>query len=330
MRFALPLLWLLAVPVLIAVAAGWRWSRQRSSGVPLAGLSLVTGDLPATWRSRVRRALPALRLAALVVLVAALARPQTVATSERVTSEGIDIVLALDISGSMLAEDFQPDNRLAVAKRVMGDFIRGRKADRIGLVVFAGASYTQCPLTLDYPVIEALLEQVRFGLIDDGTAIGMAIANGVNRLTDSKAKSRILVLLTDGENNAGPIDPKTAAELAKARGIRIYTIGVGREGVARIPVADPMFGQRYRQVETHIDEESLQEIAQVTGGRYFRADDPKALAGIFSTIDSLEKTEVEVKHYHRYGELFPWVAGAGLVLLLGETLLRAGPLAGVP
>jgi Ca-activated chloride channel family protein len=228
MRFALPFLWLLALPALAAVAVGWRWSRQRSGGVPLAGLSLVSGDLPVTWRSRARRALPLLRLTALVVLVAALARPQTVATSERVTSEGIDIVLALDISGSMLAEDFQPDNRLAVAKRVMGDFIRGRKADRIGLVVFAGASYTQCPLTLDYPVIEALLKQVRFGLIDDGTAIGMAIANGVNRLTDSKAKSRILVLLTDGENNAGPIDPKTAAELAKASPTRCSASATAR------------------------------------------------------------------------------------------------------
>lgn len=330
MRFALPLLFLLALPALAAVVAGWRGSRRRSSGVPLAGLSLVAAELSPSWRSRARRALPVLRLAALVVLVAALARPQTVATSERVTSEGIDIVLALDISGSMLAEDFQPDNRLAVAKRVMGDFIRGRQADRIGLVVFAGASYTQCPLTLDYRVVEALLEQVRFGLVEDGTAIGMAIANGVNRLTDSRAKSRILVLLTDGENNAGPIDPKTAADLAKARGIRVYTIGVGREGVSRIPIGNAVFGTRYRQVETHIDEETLREIADTTGGRYFRADDPEALASIFTTIDALEKTEVEVKHYHRYGELFPWAAGVALLLLLGETALRAGPLAGVP
>jgi Ca-activated chloride channel family protein len=330
MRFALPLVLLLVVPALVAVVAGWRGSRRRSAGAPVAGLSLIAADLPPTWRSRARRALPILRLVGLVAVVVALARPQTVATSERVTSEGIDIVLALDISGSMLSEDFQPDNRLAVAKRVMGDFISGRQADRIGLVVFAGESYTQCPLTLDYPVVEALLEQVRFGLIDDGTAIGMAIANGVNRLTDSRAKSRILVLLTDGENNAGPIDPQTAAQLAKARGIRVYTIGVGREGIARIPVADTVFGRQYRQVETHIDEATLREIADTTGGRYFRADDPESLANIFATIDKLEKTEVEVQHYHRYGELFPWAAGAALALLLGETLLRAGPLAGIP
>jgi Ca-activated chloride channel family protein len=230
----------------------------------------------------------------------------------------------------MQAEDFQPDNRLTVAKGVMADFIRGRQSDRIGLVVFAGASFTQCPLTLDYPVVEALLGEVAYGLIEDGTAIGMAIASGVNRLADSEADSRILILLTDGENNAGPIDPLTAADLASARGIRVYTVGVGKEGVSRIPVIVPGMGRQYRQVETHIDEETLRAIADTTGGRYFRADDPDALAAIFTTIDALEKSEVEVEHFHRYGELFPWVAGMGLLLLLTEVGLRAGPLAGIP
>jgi len=267
-----------------------------------------------------------LRLLALAALVVAVARPQSVATAERVASSGIDIVLALDTSGSMRAEDFQPDNRLTVAKRVIHDFIDQRHSDRIGLVVFAGTSFTQCPLTLDYPMLDTLLAQVDFGILSDGTAIGTAIANGVNRLADSKAKSRILILLTDGENNAGPIDPITAAKLAASRGVRVYTIGVGKEGMVRMPVQTP-FGVRYQRVESHIDETVLKKIAKTTGGRYFRADAADALTKIFTTIDKLEKSEVAVKQYHRYGELFPWPVAAALGLLLIETVLRAGPLA---
>jgi len=289
-------------------------------------LGLVASTLPATWRTRARTALVGLRLLALATLVVAVARPQSVATAERVASSGIDIVLALDTSGSMRAEDFQPDNRLTVAKRVIHDFIDQRQSDRIGLVVFAGTSFTQCPLTLDYPMLDALLAQVDFNILEDGTAIGTAIANGVNRLADSKAKSRILILLTDGENNAGPIDPVTAANLAATRGVRVYTIGVGKEGMVRMPVQTP-FGVRYQRVASHIDEEVLKKIAETTGGRYFRADAADTLAEIFTTIDKLEKSEVAVKQYHRYGELFPWPVAAALGLLLIETVLRAGPLA---
>lgn len=326
MRLAYPLALLLLLPAVAAVAAGWWRSRGRRRGVPVAGLAFVTSGLPATWRTRARAALPLLRLLALLILVVAVARPQTVATAERVASSGIDIVLALDTSGSMRAEDFQPDNRLTVAKRVIRDFIAQRHTDRIGLVVFAEESFTQCPLTLDYSMLDMLLAQVDFGILGDGTAIGTAIANGVNRLADSKARSRILILLTDGENNAGPIDPITAAKLATARGVRVYTIGVGKEGMVRMPVQTP-FGVRYQRLESHIDEEVLKEIAETTGGRYFRADAADALAEIFATIDKLEKSEVAVRAYHRYGELFPWPVAAALALLLIEGVLRAGPLA---
>ncbi len=326
MRLATPLALLLLLPAVAAVVAGGWFSRRRQRGVPLAGLALVASVLPATWRTRARAGLMGLRLLALAALVVAVARPQSVATAERVSSSGIDIVLALDTSGSMRAEDFQPDNRLQVAKRVIRDFIRERRSDRIGLVVFAGESFTQCPLTLDYPMLETLLAQVDFGILGDGTAIGTAIANGVNRLADSKARSRILILLTDGENNAGPIDPITAAGLAASRGVRVYTIGVGKEGMVRMPVQTP-FGVRYQRIESHIDEAVLKGIAKETGGRYFRADAPDTLRKIFATIDRLEKSEVAVKQYHRYGELFPWPVGVALGLLLIETLLRAGPLA---
>ena len=328
MRFATPLALLLALPAVTAVVAGWWFSRGRQRGVPVGGLGLVAHALPATWRTRARTALVGLRLFALAALVVAVARPQSVATAERVSSSGIDIVLALDTSGSMRAEDFQPDNRLTVAKRVIHDFIDQRKSDRIGLVVFAGTSFTQCPLTLDYPMLEALLAQVDFGILEDGTAIGTAIANGVNRLADSKAKSRILILLTDGENNAGPIDPITAANLAATRGVRVYTIGVGKEGMVRMPIQTP-FGVRYQRVESHIDEAVLKQIAKTTGGRYFRADAADSLREIFATIDKLEKSEVAVKQYHRYGELFPWPVAMALAVLLIETLLRAGPLAAI-
>jgi len=326
MRLADPLaLWLLVLAV-AAVAGGWWGGRGRRRGVGGAGLALVASELPATWRTRARAALGGLRLLTLATLIVALARPQSVATAERVSSSGIDIILALDTSGSMRAEDFQPDNRLTVAKRVIRDFIRQRQADRIGLVVFAGTSFTQCPLTLDYPMLDTLLAQVDFDLLEDGTAIGTAIANGVNRLADSHAKSRILILLTDGENNAGPIDPMTGANLAKARGVRIYTIAVGKEGVVRMGVPTPL-GLRYPQVESHIDEAVLKQIAEATGGRAFRADAPDTLAEVFATIDQLEKSEVAVKQYHRYGELFPWPLAATLLLVLGEIVLRAGPLA---
>jgi Ca-activated chloride channel family protein len=237
----------------------------------------------------------------------ALARPQTGADRVEVKSEGIDIVLAIDVSGSMRAEDFRPDNRLTVAKRVAQEFVAGRAGDRIGLVVFAGGAYTQCPLTLDYGVLTDLLEEVSFGH-PDGTAVGMALATAVNRLRRAQGESRVVILLTDGQNNAGEVDPVTAAEAARALGIRVYTIGAGTDGLAQVPVDDPVFGRRYVQIEAHLDEETLQEIADLTGGKYYRATSAEALERIYQEIDALEKTEVETYEYVQYNEQGPLLA----------------------
>ncbi|MCP5113989.1 MAG: VWA domain-containing protein, partial [bacterium] len=203
----------------------------------------------------------------------ALARPQAGARGVNVSSEGVDIMIALDVSGSMQAIDLKPNNRLEAAKLVAADFIRGREADRLGMVVFAGVSFVQCPLTLDYAVLLSLMDEIKIGMMEDGTAIGMAIVNCVNRLKESEAESKVAILLTDGVNNAGTIDPATAAQVARTVGVRFYTIGVGKEGEALFPVNDPIFGQRFVRQQTEIDEEILQQIAAETGGRYFRATD---------------------------------------------------------
>jgi Ca-activated chloride channel family protein len=269
-----------------------------------------------------------LRLAVIAVLIVALARPQTSASAENVYTEGIDIVLLLDISGSMLAEDFTP-NRIEAAKAVAQDFIDGREHDRIGLVIFAGQSFTQCPMTLDYHVLKNLLRQVKPGMVEDGTAIGMAIAQGVNRLKDSKAKSKVMILLTDGVNNRGEIDPITAAQIAQTYGIRIYTIGVGTIGTAPYPVQTP-FGIRYQNMPVDVDEKTLQTIASMTDGQYFRATNNRALRQIYSEIDKLEKTKIEVKQYRSYTDLYPLWAGLGLLLVVSEFALRGTLLRKIP
>jgi Ca-activated chloride channel family protein len=238
-----------------------------------------------------------------------------------ITSEGIDIVLALDISGSMKAEDFKPRNRLHVAKEVADEFVRGRQGDRIGLVVFASTSFTQCPLTLDYDVVLSQLDRVDFGAIDDGTAIGTAIANGVNRLRRSDAESKVLILLTDGRNNAGKIDPQTAATVAKAESVKVYTIGVGTEKDAPYPVDDPIFGRRYVKIPASVDDKTLQEIASQTGGEYFRATTPEMLVTVFGKIDQLEKTEIETTEFVEYDELQARFTLPALFLLVCEVLL---------
>jgi Ca-activated chloride channel family protein len=253
---------------------------------------------------------------AIAVLIVALARPQTYSTGENVYTEGIDIAMVLDISGSMLAEDFQP-NRLEAAKDVINDFVQGRTSDKIGLVVFARESFTQCPLTIDYTVLRNLLKDIKSGMITDGTAIGNAIANGVNRLKDSDAKSKVMILITDGVNNAGEVDPLTAAQIAETFGIRIYTIGVGTRGEAPYPFNTP-FGTRYQMVPVEIDESLLQQISGMTGGRYFRATNNQKLKEIYNEIDKLEKSRVEVLSYRNTKELFYSWAGAGLLLLLLE------------
>ncbi len=265
---------------------------------------------------------------ALAVLVVGLARPQAENRFQDVTSEGVDIVLALDHSGSMAAVDlgkkpggYDPVSRLDFAKRVVEEFIQGRQADRIGLVVFAGRAFSRCPLTLDYGLLTQILQSVEITSRYDGTAIGMGLATAVNRLKESAARSRLVILLTDGRNNAGEIDPETAARLARAMGVKVYTVGVGTEGVAPIPVQDPVFGPRYVFQPVDLDEKTLRRIADETDGRYFRATDARTLEEIFRRIDALERTEVTVRERVRRTELFPPLLLAGALLLLAEAAL---------
>ena len=263
-----------------------------------------------------------LRAACLTLLVFALARPQTGTGEDKTTQQVLDIVVSLDVSGSMATLDFQPDNRLVAAKQEAKRFIEARSTDRIGLVIFAGQSFTQCPLTTDHKAILALLDQIQLGTLEDGTAIGLGLASAVNRLKNSEAKTKIVVLLTDGVNNAGEVDPLTAADLAKQFNVRVYTVGVGKEGVSMLPVQDPVMGTRLLKVETQIDEKMLETIARKTGGRYFRAQDSRGLREIFKEIDKLEKTEVKVESYVHYDEhyfMFLWPA---LFLLLAELVWR--------
>jgi len=288
----------------------------------------VFHSVPRSWRQRFRHFLFVFRVLALMFLTIALARPQSTSRGENVSTEGIDIILVNDISGSMLAEDFRP-NRIEAAKKVAMDFIDGRPTDRIGLVIFSGESFTQCPLTLDHGVIKSLLSEIKSGMIEDGTAIGMGLATAVSRLKDSKAKSRVIVLLTDGINNRGFIDPMTAAGIAQQFGIRVYTIGVGTIGVAPYPVQTP-FGTQYQNVPVEIDEQLLQKIADQTGGKYYRATDNKKLRVIYDEIDRLEKTKIEVTQFRRHKEEFYTAAMfAGLFLLLelifSQTIFRKIP-----
>jgi len=286
------------------------------------------GHAPRSLREKLYLAPLWLRLAALGLFIVALARPQSVSSKENMSTEGIDIVLLLDISGSMLAEDFTP-NRMQAAKQVADEFIDGRTNDRIGLVIFSAESFTQCPLTTDYPVLKSLLKEVKNGMIADGTAIGLALANGVNRLKDSKAKSRVMILLTDGVNNRGEIDPITAAKIAATFGIRVYTVGVGAQGEAPYPVETP-FGIQRRLIPVDLDEKTLSTVADMTGGKYYRATDNRKLKAIYKEIDQLERSRIEVTAYKRYSEkYYGWLfGGLALVLLevaLGGTVLRKIP-----
>lgn len=285
---------------------------QFSTLLPFAGLR-------PTMKERLRHLPFTLRLIVLGLVIVALARPRTTSHGEDVYTEGIDIAMVMDISGSMLAEDFRP-NRIEAAKQVAQEFIDGRTNDRIGLVVFAGQSFTQCPMTLDYRVLKNLIRQVKPGVVEDGTAIGMGIAQGVNRLKESKTKSKVMILLTDGVNNKGEIDPITASQIAQTFGIRIYTIGVGTIGEAPYPVQTP-FGIRYQNVPVDVDEKTLQKIAELTQGQYFRATNNKSLKLIYNEIDDMEKTRIEVKAYRSYTELFYGWLAAGLVALLIELVL---------
>ncbi|MDZ4722784.1 MAG: VWA domain-containing protein [candidate division Zixibacteria bacterium] len=317
-------------PIAIFVAGGililvmliyyFRQKRFKSATIKYSDVKIVSRAARSS-RQKFRFVLIAFRLLAIAFLVLAFARPRSGTEIRDITSEGIDIMIVLDVSSSMQAEDFKPNNRLFVAKQEIKNFINKRVNDRIGLVVFARNSFAQCPLTVDYGVLLEFVDQVNFGLLEDGTAIGMGIANGVNRLRESESKSRIIVLLTDGDNNAGEIDPITAANLAAAFDIKIYTIGAGKKGNAMFPYQDPIFGKRYIYQPTTIDEETLTKIAEVTGGKYFRAQSGKELEEIYSIIDNLEKTEIKVSHHIQYSELFPYFTYAGLLLLVLEALL---------
>ncbi len=261
-----------------------------------------------------------LRVAAITLLSVALARPQLTNRWSSESTEGIDIMMALDISGTMQAEDLKP-NRLEAAKQVASDFVIARPNDQIGLVVFAGESFTQCPLTTDHAVLINLFQSVKFGMIEDGTAIGLGLANAVNRMKDSATKSKVIILLTDGSNNRGDIDPQTAAEIAKTYGIRVYAIGVGSHGQARVPVQTPV-GVQYMMMDSEFDESTLQRIASTTGGQYFRATDNSSLKSIYEQIDQLEKTKLRVREYSKHTDIFaPFLVSALLCLLL-EILLR--------
>jgi Ca-activated chloride channel family protein len=310
------LLLLLAVPLM----ALWYYYRLRAKESDVRYSTLAPfSTVERSVKERFRHLPFILRMIAVSLVIIALARPQSSSKGENVYSEGIDIVLVLDISGSMLAEDFQP-NRIEAAKTVAQEFISGRTNDRIGLVIFSGESFTQCPLTVDYQVLKSLIVPLKSGMIEDGTAIGLGLANGINRLRESKAKSKVIILLTDGINNRGEIDPITAAQIAQSFGIRVYTVGVGTVGEAPYPMQTP-FGTRYQMVPVEIDEKVLRQVAQMTEGKYFRATDNRKLRAIYQEIDALEKTRIEVRSYRRYTELFYSFILAAVILLLVDVIV---------
>ncbi len=269
-----------------------------------------------------------LRLMSVTFVIIVIARPQAIDSWEESETQGIDIVMTLDVSGSMLSQDLQP-NRLEAAKKVAAEFITDRQNDNIGLVIFAGESFTQCPLTTDHTVLLNLLNKIDFGLIEDGTAIGLGLANAVNRLKDSESDSRVVILLTDGTNNRGQIAPLTAADLARSYGIRVYTVGVGTKGMAPTPVQTP-FGIRMQNMPVDIDEKTLTEIASMTGGKYFRAEDTEGLRKVYDEIDEMEKYLINVQNVTRRQELFHWFAFGALALVLIELLLRRTWLRSIP
>lgn len=330
MRLASPW-WLVALALLPLVWAAHR--RRRHAAVRFPTLADVVAAGVSGGGAR-RALLGVLRVGAVALVVGALARPQLGREETRVHREGVDVVLAVDVSGSMLAEDFTVGgaraSRLAAVKDVVRDFVAGRPSDRIGLVLFAGRPYTQAPLTLDHGWLNQHLDRAEVGMIEDGTAVGSALATAVNRLRPSAAKSKFVVLLTDGQNNAGRVSPATAADAAAALGIKVYTVGAGTRGMAPYPATD-LFGNRvYRPVPVDIDEESLRRIAKATGGRYFRATDTDSLREIYAEIDRAERVEFEAPVFQDWREAYPWLAWPALGLLVAEIALAATRLRTLP
>lgn len=299
----------------------WYIFRQKRSQASIR-ISSFEGlkNAPKTWRHYLRHLVFILQLVVMSLIITCLARPQSSDNWQNQTVEGIDIIIALDISSSMLARDFRPD-RIEAAKNVATEFISGREFDRIGLVIFSSESFTQCPLTTDRAVLINLLSSVKSGLIEDGTAIGLGLATAVSRLKDSEAKSKVVILLTDGENNRGEIAPITAAEIAKTFGVRVYTIGVGTVGTAPYPVQTP-FGIQIRDVEVKIDEKTLQEIATITEGKYFRATNNKTLTEIYKEIDRLERSKIENKEFSKKTEEYHRFAIPAFLLALLALFLQ--------
>jgi Ca-activated chloride channel family protein len=328
LRFASPwLLILLLLPLLLIFLSGLNRRRTQPATLQYSDLRL-TNHLTPSLRQRGWFILRTLRLIALILLIIALARPQSGSAREIISGEGVDISIVLDISGSMAALDFEP-NRLGAAKRVIHEFIDNRQYDRIGLVIFATEAFSQVPPTLDYQVLKRILDETKVSWdinLDSGTAIGLGLANGANMLRSSDAKSRVIILLTDGANNSGQIDPLTAAEIAKALDIRVYAIGAARPGPAALPFPDGRIEYR----DSEIDEETLKEIADLTGGLYFRAEDEAGLAEIYRTINELERSQVEVRTFTRYTELAVWFILPAAFLLIVEALLRRTVLKKIP
>lgn len=323
---------LLLLP-LVALVVLYARQRDRQSGFKFSSADIVA-DLKPTFKVFLSQKIVYLRLSALVLIIFALARPQSPIADSKIRSEGIDIVLALDSSTSMLAEDFKLNNqrqsRIDVIKDVVKDFIKSRKNDRIALVTFAGRAYTVCPLTLDEGWLLSHLERISSGMLEDGTAIGSGIATSLNRLKNSKAKSKVVILLTDGRNNTGKIAPLTAAQAAKALKIKVYTIGAGAKGLVPYPVRDFFGNKVYQQAQIDMDEETLTKIASMTGASFFRATDTESLRKIYGEIDKLEKTPVEEKGYLQYNELFWVFLIPGLIVLFLEIFLTNTVLRKVP
>ncbi len=308
---------------------GWYIWKHKSAQASLQ-ISSLKGftNAPVSWKVYLRHLPIVLRSIAIALIIIVLARPQSTNSSKDVITEGIDIVMTLDISSSMEALDFKP-NRLEAAKDVATQFVSARENDKIGLVIFAGESFTQCPLTTDKASLLNLMQEVKTRMVEDGTAIGLGLATAVNRIKDSDAKSKVIILLTDGVNNKGEVAPLTAAEIAKTFGIRVYTIGVGSKGVAQIPV-QTAYGTRLVEEEVKIDEPMMQDIAKITGGQYFRATNKNSLKKIYEEIDQMEKTKIEVKEYTKRSEKYLLFAALAALFILLEVFLKATVLRNLP
>jgi Ca-activated chloride channel family protein len=317
---------LLAIPIYIL----WKKYRGKQTEIEMIFSSLMNITDVTSWKEILRRVLPFLQVLAFAALVLALARPQLTSKEEEISAEGIDIVMVMDLSSSMLAQDFKP-NRLEASKRVASDFVSKREFDRIGLVVFAGEAFTQCPLTTDHTVLKNFMSELQCGYLEDGTAIGMGMATSLNRLKDSEAKSKVMILLTDGVNNSGYVMPLTATEIAQSLEVKVYTIGVGSMGDALAPVRRRSDGRYVFDIaRVEMDEDLLQEIAEKTGGKYYRATSQESLERIYDEIDQLEKTEMEITAIKRYSEEFRPFLLFSLISLLIDFLLRHTILRGIP